>query len=151
MSDAWEYNNWSNFGDMSPEHGQTWIKNTYPDSTQDFAECVEVISGSDVGLADNQYLIQRGSIYMPLDDKDKVESALGVIDKTPSLATWIDKALAFHAYHGMDLDTFGGFEVVQVGKTLDDWTANGTTHESDTLLHGNASIEKYIRENYLTT
>lgn len=149
MKMPYEINNWTNFGDVSPDHGQLWICDAYPDSTQDFAECVEIIGGSDIGLADNQYRIQRGSIYMPLDDARKVASALGVIGKTSSLATWIDKALAFHAYHGADPD-YHGFEIVQHGKRLDDWTASGTTCDApDVVLHGNASLTKYLAQNWL--
>jgi len=146
----YQLNEWTNFGDVSPEHGQLWIKDATVDSDQDFAECVEVHAGRDVGLAENQYMVRRGSIYMPIDDRKKVESALDVIGCTPSLATWIDKALAFHAYHGVDMDTFGGFEIVQVGKTIDDLNASGTTcDDPDVILHGNASIGKYLADNAL--
>lgn len=146
----YQINDWTNFGDVSPEHGQVWIRDATVDSDQDFAECVEIIAGRDVGLADNQYMIWRGSIYIPLHDSERMTAALECIGKTPSLATWIDKAMAFHAYAGMDQDTFGGFEIVQVGKRLDDWTAAGTTcTEPDKVLHGNASIMKYLAREYL--
>lgn len=138
-------NEWRNYGDVSPEHGQTWIR--YGD--YDYAECVEILSGSDIGLADNQYMIERGSIYFSPDRWDDAMSCCDTgIYGPPEFA---DIAYAFHAYQGMERDTWGGFAIVQIGKTVDDWTAQGTTCDSpDIVLHGNASIARYLESNYLT-
>ena len=140
---------WTNFGDVSPWHGQIWIKNAFADSTEDFAECVQTIGSMEIEcLADNQLLIEVGSIYMPLHDSAKVKSALDVIGKTPSLATWIDLALAFHAYSGIEVDYQ---HVIQIGKELDTTCQRigADTTDSDIVLHGNAKIKNYLSTNYL--
>ena len=134
-----------NFGDVSPEHGQIWIAN---EGDSDFAPVVEILSGSDIGLADNQYMIQRGSIYFSPDNWNAALACLGVDRIGPP--EFLEIAYAFNAYQGFDRDTYGGFEIVQVGKTLDDWTARGTTcTEPDRVLHGNASIKRYLAREWL--
>lgn len=139
------HNDWTNFGDVSPWHGQLWIRDAFVDSTDDFAEVIEIIGpGSFQGLADNQILIVRGSIYIPIDDKAKVANALDCIGKTHSLATWIDLALAFRAYHGIDPDIYCPQEVVQVG-AID----TGEGLPADVVLHGNASIKSYLKKEVL--
>ena len=143
---------WTNFGDVSPWHGQLWIKNAFVDSTEDFAECVQTIGpGVLECLADNQLLIEVGSIYMPLHDKAKVKSALDVIGKTPSLATWIDLALAFHAYWGMERDSWNGATVLQIGTELDTTCLRSGVDpmESDIVLHGNNKLQNYLAKTYL--
>jgi hypothetical protein len=148
---SYQIGEWTNFGDISPWHGQLWIKNAFVDNTDDFAEVVEIIGPYDLeSLAYNQLMIIQGSIYIPLHDEAKVESALDVIGKTPSLATWIDLALAFHAYAGVEYDFE---EVVQVGANLDlkrrQELYNGSANEADIILHGNTKIENYLRKNQL--
>ena len=142
--DKFNFGDWTNFGDVSPYHGQLWIKDARVDNDSDFAECVEIINASEFGGADNVYMITRGSIYIP-DDKTKRKSALDCIDKTPSLATWIDLALAFHAYHGVEPDTWGGITNVQIGKAKE----ARNTISIDVVLHGNASIRRYIEKEFL--
>lgn len=135
---------YENFGDVSPQHGQTWIRY----GGDDYADVVEILSGSDAGLADNQYMIRQGSIYFSPQNWDSAMACCDTGIYGPP--TYADIAYAFNAYQGFDLDTYGGFEIVQVGSKPDDWTASGTTCESpDVVLHGNASIENYIRQNWL--
>lgn len=141
---AYNLDEFENFGDVSPEYGQTWIRH----GGDDYAECVEIWSGSDIGLADNQYQIRKGSIYFDPRNWDAAMSCCDTGIYGPP--TYADIAYAFNAYCGMEMDSWGGFEIVQIGKNPDDWTARGTTcDEPDTVLHGNASIEKYLTENYL--
>ena len=136
---------YTNFGDVSISHGQVWIAN---DGDSDFAPVVETHSGADIGLADNQYRIERGTIYFSSDNWNAAMQCCGIDRIGPP--DFLEIAYAFYAYQGFDRDCYGGFEIVQVGKTLDDWTAAGTTcHDPDTVLHGNARIEKYLAENYL--
>jgi hypothetical protein len=133
--------NWENFGDVSIRHGQTWIKR----GGDDWAACVTILSGSDIGLADNQFRIESGSIYFSPRNWDSALSACGTGIYGPP--EYWQVACAFHAYQGMDLDRF---ELVQIGKTLDDWTASGTTWDDpDRVLHGNTSIKKYLHAEYL--
>ena len=135
---------YENFGDVSPQHGQTWIRY----GGDDYADCVEILSGSDVGLADNQYMIRRGSVYFSPWAWDSAMSCCDTGIYGPP--TYADIAYAFNAYQGIDLDTWGGFEIVQIGAKPDDFCARGTTCDSpDKILHGNTCIEKYLRENWL--
>lgn len=134
-----------NFGDISPRHGQTWIAN---DGASDYAPVVEIMSGSDIGLADNQFRIERGAIYFSPDRWNSALDCCGIDRIGPP--QFLEIAYAFNAYQGFDRDTYGGFEIVQVGKALDDWNASGTTCEDpDLVLHGNASIRLYLQRNYL--
>ena len=135
---------WINFGDVSPDYGQTWIRYGGDDS----ADCVTIVSGSDVGLADNQYMVERGSIYF---SPANWNAALACCDSgIYGPPTYDEIAYAFHAYQGMDRDVWGGFAIVQIGARPDDWTARGSTCESpDVVLHGNASIRRYLAREYL--
>jgi hypothetical protein len=137
-------NDYENFGDVSPQHGQTWIRF----GGDDYADVVEILSGSDAGLADNQFMVRRGSVYFSPQNWDSAMSCCDTGIYGPP--TYAHIAYAFYAYEGFDQDSYGGFEIVQVGSKPDDFCAMGTTCDSpDTVLHGNASIEKYIRQNWL--
>lgn len=134
-----------NYGDVSPEHGQEWI--AY--GGDDYAEIVTIRSGSDLQLADNQYMIERGTIYFSPNNWDSALSIYGFNEQVGPPEYW-QVAVAFNAYQGFDRDCWRGFEIVQVGKHPDDWTASGTTCENpDVTLHGNASIEIYLKREYL--
>lgn len=132
-----------NFGDISPEHVQTWIR--YGDA--DYAEVVEIMSGRDVGLADNQYEIRTGSIYF---SPTHWNYALGICDVRIGPPEYWEVASSFNCYHGFDED-YNSQTVVQIGKKIDDLTLHGTRREDpDIVLHGNSSISKYLKENYLS-
>ena len=136
---------YENFGDASPAYGQTWIAN---DGAADYAPVVEIMSGADIGLADNQYRIERGTIYFSPNNWNAALSCSGIDRIGPP--EFFETACAFNAYQGFDRDTWGGSEIVQVGRKPDDWTARGTTcTEPDVILHGNASIRLYLKRNYL--
>jgi len=136
------HNEWTNFGDISPWHGQLWVKNAHVDNTDDFAECIEIIGPGYLGLSDNQLMIVHGSIYMPIDDPERVKSALDCTGDTPSMANWITLMLAFHAYYGIEPDAYFPQEIVQIGKSEGGLTA-------DVILHGNAKIENYLKREVL--
>jgi hypothetical protein len=139
---------WINFGDVSPWHGQLWINNAHPDNDDDFAEVVQIIGPSDLeSLAYNQLMIVQGSIYIPLHDKERVRQALDCIGVDYDDATWIDIALAFDAYHGVDQNSI---EIVQIGKTADKQREYVETMQPDTVLAHNAKIENYLSRNQLS-
>ena len=136
---------WTNFGDVSPDHGQTWISG---DSRDDFANVVEVIAGPDLGMPENSYHIGRGVIYFSPDNWDRaLECCDSGIYGPP---TFYDVAYAFNAYQGYDQDSYGGVEIVLVGKRKD---LNGFDsdfdRDPDTILHGNTKISNYIEGNFL--
>ncbi len=135
-----------NFGDVSPVYGQTWISD---DGGPDWAPVVEILSGSDIGLADNQYRIECGSIYFSPNSWNAALDCCGIDRIGPP--EFLEIAYAFNAYQGFDRDRWRGFEIVQVGKRLDDWTASGSTcTDPDVVLHGNASIRRYLAREYLS-
>jgi hypothetical protein len=139
MVDEMKY---ENFGDMSVHHGQIWIAN---DGGSDYALVVEILSGTDIGLADNQYRIETGSIYFSPDSWNAALDCCGIDRIGPP--DFLEIAYAFNCYQGFDRDSF---EIVQIGKKLDDWTAGGTTcDDPDQVLHGNASISRYLEREYL--
>lgn len=135
---------WKNFGDVSPEHGQVWLKK----GDDDYAEVVVIYGGSDVGLADNQYMIETGTVFI---DHDKDEEVLECAGWDNYEDDFLSLAYCHYLHSGMDWVWQNNYpQFVQVGKELDDYTACGTTCEApDVVLHGNASISKYIAENFL--
>lgn len=134
----------TNFGDISPDHGQTWIA----PGGDDYADCVEIISGSDISLADNQYMIQSGSIHFSPSNWNAALKTVGFDVIGPP--EYLEIAYAFNTYQGYDRDLWHGFEIVQIGKIADDWCASGTTcDDPDKVLHGNASICKYLESEWL--
>ncbi len=137
-----------NFGDVSPEHGQLWIDLDQDSSFPDCADCVEILSGSDIGLADNQYMLSVGSIYFSPDNWGSALSVIG-LDSFVGPPTFATIACAFNAYQGFERSDIQCDNIVQVGKVLDYWIAQGPQYESETILHGNASIQRYIERNYL--
>ena len=130
-----------NFGDVSPEHGQTWL--AYGDT--DYANCVEVMSGADIGLADNQYRIESGSIYFSPSHWDSALDVIGCDRIGPP--TYDEVALAFHAFAGFDEYWFR--VIVQIGAKPDDWTARQDAPKADTVLHGNTKISRYLERFWL--
>lgn len=135
--------NWQNYGDASPDHRQIWISG---DSRDDYASCVEMLSGQDVSLAENQYRIESGSIYLGGDWSGPM-SCCGWDKIGPP--EFLEIAEMVNAYQGFDPDVFG-FDIVQIGAKPNDWNASGSTCADPTVLHGNTSIERYLRDAWLS-
>lgn len=137
----WNYN-----GDINLRYGGFWWKE---DDADDYVLAVRVTPCSDAGGPDNLYHIEQGSIYMPIDAA-KRHSALQACgyekEETPSRSMLVD---AFIAYHGIERDAFNGETVIQIGKHKEDTKREGWSPEPDVILRGNASLERYIRENFL--
>ena len=108
------------------------------------------MSGSDIQLADNQYQISKGSIYFSPGNWNSALASCGRDIIGPP--EYLEIAYAFVAYQGFDRDPYTlGFTIVQIGHKVDDWTASGTTcDDPDVILHGNASIERYLEREYLS-
>lgn len=137
---------WTNHGDVSPEHGQLWLK---AESGDDFASVVEVLTGSEIGLADNQYLIVSGSVYMGNDKT--IESAIECTGyPEQEKREFLNVAESVVRYAGFDSDAMNPQTVVQVGKNPDPFTTPYDPTEPDVVLHGNASIARYIESEFLT-
>lgn len=135
-----------NMGDVSPAYGQIWIRY----GGEDYAEAVEIQNASETGDAsDNVWIIRKGSIYFSPRNWD---AALSCCDSgIYGPPEYLDVAYAFNAYQGMDLDTYGGFEIVQIGKrdSFGDETEYHRPDGADVVLHGNAKISRYLARNYL--
>ena len=131
-------NQWVNMGDVSPEHGQLWIKY----GGEDYAECVEVLTDNVLNLGSNQYMINRGTIYF---NSSTWNNAMQCFDSgIYGPPEYLEVAYMFNAYSGMELDSYDGSEIIQVGKDSDCEDSN-----PDIVLHGNTSISKYIKDNFL--
>lgn len=136
----WHFN-----GDINLRYGGFFWRE---DGSDDYVLAVRVTPCSDAGGADNLFCIENGSIYMPLDPA-KRHSALQVCgyedDPAPTRSMLVD---AFMAYGGVERATFNGEVIVRIGKA-ETLTRDGWNPEPDTVLRGNASLEKYVREHFL--
>lgn len=137
----WRYN-----GDINLQYGGFWWKE---DGAEDYVLAVRVTPCSDAGGPDNLYCIEQGSIYMPTDPA-KRHSALQVCgyenEEKPSRDMLVD---AFIAYGGIEHSAMNGETVVQIGKRKDTCGNGGWSPEPDVILRGNASLERYVRANFL--
>jgi len=138
MAKRWNYN-----GDMNLTYGgYFWQESGYADHVY----CVEVIPYSDMGGADNLFIIELGSIYLPVDDAAMIRRALECIGTTPEAATRADMVYAFKAYTGQDVREN---VTVQIGKELDPYTTNHREPTVDVVLRGNVKLKNYVRREFL--
>ena len=136
---------WENFGDYSPQYGQIWIRY----GGEDYADAVELRNAGETGEgSDNVWIISRGSIYFAPRNWDQALSCCDTGIYGPP--EWSQVAYAFYAYAGLDLD-FLGNEVVQIGKrdSFGDEVVIRSLDCPDVVLHGNASISKYLERQAL--
>jgi hypothetical protein len=114
--------------------------------TDDYVILVRVTPCSDAGGPSNLYAVEIGSIYLP-EDADKRKRAL-------DCCGWIndaDKATrgqlveAMMAYHGQEIDRT---TVIRIGKP-EDGRNDGWNPAPDVVLRSNASLERYVRNNFL--
>lgn len=135
---------WTYSGDTNLEYGGLFWQ---WDGGPDYVAAIRVAPVSDSGGPDNVYEITRGSIYMP-QDADNAR-ALDVVGHTivgpPELMTLV---AAWEAYHGMDLDSYGGRAVVRIGKA-EDANPNGWNPAPDVILPGNARLKNYVEREFL--
>lgn len=144
----WNYN-----GDINLRYGGFWWKE---DDADDYVLAVRVTPCSDGGGPDNLYLVEQGSIYMPLDPAKRHSALQGCgyeNEETPSRSMLVDAFMASNrpsmAYWGIERDTYNGETVIQIGKHKKDTSRDGWSPEPDVILRGNASLERYVRANFL--
>lgn len=137
---------WNYCGDINLRYGGFfWQESGYADHVY----CVDVIPCSDMGGPDNLFIIEKGSIYLPLEDAERVKSALDVIGMTSDEAKRFDLIYAFKAYGGQDVDCR---ETVQIGKRDEfyDYDRGGfDMPEIDRQLRANAKLKNYVRREFL--
>jgi hypothetical protein len=149
--------NWIYKGDINLEHGGAWYNTEGLSMDSDYCEIVKVTDLESACGAEGHYLIERGSIYIPLEREKRV-SALGccgyklsacglqVIDCTGEAQSGLEAALmladAFDAYHGIEPDVFGGREVVKLAGYPD-----STEGDYDTFTRCK-SIASYVKREY---
>jgi hypothetical protein len=133
---------WNYCGDVDLRYGGFFWKE---DGAKDYVLCVDVIPCSDGGGADNRFVIEYGSIYLPIDDAAKLKSALDTIGATIETATRVDIVYAFKAYHGID-DRES--RCVQIGKA-EDVERNGWNPEPDYVLRSDAKLKNFVKREFL--
>ena len=134
---------WHYFGDVNIEYGGLYIQQS---GYADHVFAVEVIAGSDLGFADCQFIVNRGSIFIG-HDKNWIEIALQCCGQ--SLADkpdWKQIALAVHAYRGMDID---GKNTYQIGKLTNHDPDMAQEFNPDYQLRGGSSLRRFIRTEFL--
>lgn len=136
---AWTYN-----GDVNIcEGGYYWRE----DDAQDYVLAVQVTPCSDAGGPANMFWIEAGSIY--LGDIERQNSALDCIGVEPDNATRADYVEAVKAYYGIEPDCYMGRYVVQLGKHIEECGSGwGSDISADIVLHGNASLRRYIEREH---
>ena len=134
---------WKNYGDVSPWHGQLWLRV----GGEDWAECVEIIGPGDFEcLADNQIMIEFGSVFISpqwADWQSALECVGFEFNGPPEFMTL---AMSFHAYRGQEYDTYQPRQIVQFGakpeiESMPSWV---DPLKADIVLHGNTKPENYI-------
>jgi hypothetical protein len=134
-------NGWNYNGDSRLENGGFYWKE---DGSDDYVLSVDVTPCAADDGADNIYRVSYGSIFIG-DDQARIASALITIGETIETASRENVVYAMRAYCGLD----GPSEsVIRIGKEQES-NPNGWNPEPDTILHGNASLRKYIERNYL--
>lgn len=136
---------WNYSGDVNLEYGGMFWK---WDGGPDYVLAVEIVPYSDMGGPNNVFIVENGSIYLPLD-VDARNDALDTIGYSARPAPLWALVDAFRAYHGIDRDAWRGGETVQIGKTDPFWDKRGPEPEPDKILRSNASLAKYVARKYL--
>lgn len=136
---------WNFNGDVNLEYGGFFWRE---DGADDYVCAVCVTPCVNGGGPDNLFHIEQGSLYMPADPA-KRKSALSTCgyenEPNPSRSMLVD---AFMAYGGIERATFNGEQVVQIGKKQE-LEREGWNPEPDHVLRGNASLEKFVKANFL--
>lgn len=145
---------WLYSGDVSVVHGGTFYKIAdLAEHETDFLAggvSVEFVECSGVDGCDNQYRIERGSIWInPKIDlsREKLAQEFGwTLEDMPGDVLAINQLRAEYlkGYFGFDSDLR---EVVQIGKRPDDYA--NSPDNADTVLNGNCKIENYLIRNFL--
>lgn len=134
---------WHYSGDINLEYGGIFIQDSgYPDHVY----AVEVIAGSDLGFADCQFIVNRGSIYIGTDKED-IKRALECSRLYESdKPDWKQIALAMNAYRGMDIEDQNTY---QIGKLTNYDPDKAHEFNPDYQLRGNTSLRRFIRTEFL--
>jgi hypothetical protein len=155
---------WIYTGDINLECGGTFFRKTESDPFPecDYVEAVRVTPVADIGGADNRFIIESGSVYMPRDRYASVLDCLGyrldgreLVDyagERESLDTERGQRMlvdAFLAYSGMDRDTLNGETLLQIGAHPDPYTHRDWDPEPDMVAHGNSRLANVIRREWL--
>lgn len=158
MSKRWHY-----FGDVRlTEGGFYWRE----DGADDYVCAVDVTPCSNAGGPSNLFHIEAGSIFLPVNDPDRLNAALDccgwqltesgnllagdgaeILHGTPTWRAFV--VAACKAYHGIDRDTWNGSTVVQIGRDEGCFIREGWSPNPDVILRGNAKLANYVRRQFL--
>jgi hypothetical protein len=154
--------NWKYRGDLNIEYGGYFYNDEGPDSMPDYIEMVRVTPASDGGGPDNLFLIEKGSVYIPVDRPATLKSAADccgwtydataatlLVDgvehafQSPVWREWMLDALL--SYHGQDgADSY----VVRVGKADKDARGFLADREPDFVLRSNVKLKRWIENEF---
>lgn len=139
---------WFRFGDLNMENGGGFYSF---EGWPHYIDIIRVTPCSDAGGPDNQFWIERGSLFMERSKED-FERALAMIGMDDA-DEWrrLSRATKRHAktqavlgYYGMDRDSHW---TIQIGAKAEPCSSSFTTLIPDYVLRGNCSLENYIYEN----
>lgn len=155
MSKRWHY-----FGDIDlTEGGFFWRE----DGADDYVLVVDVIPFSNAGGPSNLFHIEAGSIFLPVNDPDRLAPALaccgwsaddaltitgnGAPDAVNGSCEWRRRLVeSCFAYQGID---GGTATVVQIGRDEGCFIRDGWSPNPDVILRGNAKLTNYVRRHFL--
>lgn len=145
---------WLYSGDVSIQHGGTFYKVAdLAEHETDFLKggvSVEFVECRGVEGCDNQYNVERGSIWINPNiglSREKLASEFGwSIDDMPDDVLTVNQLRAEYikGYFGFDTDMR---YVVQIGKKPDEYANSPAV--ADVILNGNCKIENYLVRTHL--
>lgn len=135
---------WKYFGDIDERCGGMWVRPT----DDGCADVIRITPCADAGGPENLYWVEILTVY-GLDEEDKrrdVENSVGWNMENASTHKWAEAFVIYGYYDPANCYPSASSEIVQVGKTRDEYCRDKMEHEKTTvLLHGNASIKRYAR------
>lgn len=138
MANKWNYNGDSDLGNG----GWYWQEDGQNGEFLDYVSIVDVIPEADIGGRSNVFFVSTGTLY--LGDKVTESAECCGIQGPPSREQLI---YSMKAYKGFDEDIYTF--LIQIGKAEPE-NHNGTFGEPHVFLRGNAKLENYIKNNYLS-
>lgn len=148
---------WNYSGDINLTYGGLFWRE---DGAKDYVNAIRVTPCSDAGGATNVYIVEQGSVYMP-QDVNEIKHAIACcgykLDKRGALIDGLGNRLigkakralmvdAWHAYHGIERDTYNGETVIRIGSKED---CDGWNPEPDSIYRAGTRLKNIVRREFL--
>jgi len=137
---------WHRFGDLSMENGGGFYSF---EGWPHYVDVIRVTPCSDAGGPDNQFWLERGTIFMGRKPEE-LKNARSIFGMDEDDYKKLSRATKRHfmaeavlAAHGMDRDAHW---TVQIGAEADNHQPGFDPITIDEVLRGNCSLEKYVYE-----